>query len=78
MEFQQKIQMEFEQIPPNHLLVTVVTEVKSHYFRGRGSTMVVAVKSFLPLLYEVYNSMLFELYSHPSAIVIGIFLRMLP
>ena len=46
MEFQQKIQMEFEQIPPNYLLVTMVTEVKSHYFRGRGSTTSVAVKKF--------------------------------
>ena len=36
--------------PPNHLLVerrsTTMTEVKFHYFGGRGSTTAVAVKFF--------------------------------
>ena len=40
----------------------MVTEVKLHYFHGRGSTMAVGAKFFLPFLNEFGNSKLFELY----------------
>ena len=39
-----------------------MTEVKLHYFLGRGSTTSVAVKLFLPFLNECGNSKVFELY----------------
>ena len=40
----------------------MLTEVKLHYFRGRGSTTAMAVKIFLPFLNEFGNSKLFDLY----------------